>query len=165
MDVISALLESFVRQARMVDSLAGLMTEGNRHAKTDPEGWSLDYHLCHIHEVRYWWLQNVSPEDAGVLRDVFDGETEQPIESLDEIRACLQHSAQIVHDVAARLISDGTQRVGSYDHPVFFLQHMLWHDGYHYGLANLCLRLAGEAPSEEWEELNVWGKWRDPETW
>ena len=51
-----------------------------------------------------------------------------------------------------------------YDNPIPFLQHMVWHDGWHVGLIFLALRLNGQEPPEEWEEPNVWGQWRT-ETW
>ncbi|MEZ5162818.1 MAG: hypothetical protein R2688_03510 [Fimbriimonadaceae bacterium] len=30
-----------------------------------------------------------------------------------------------------------------YDHPIYFLQHMVWHDGYHFSSLMQCLRNGG----------------------
>ena len=57
-----------------------------------------------------------------------------------------------------------SQHPGCTNTAVLFLQHMVWHDGWHVGLIFLALRLNGQEPPEEWEEPNVWGQWRT-ETW
>ena len=61
-------------------------------------------------------------------------------------------------------LTDGKEKVGFYDNPVLFLQHMIWHEGWHVGLIILGLRLSGEEPPEEWEENHIWGEWRT-EVW
>jgi hypothetical protein len=37
---------------------------------------------------------------------------------------------------------------------------MVWHEGYHAGLILLALRNAGQEPTEEWDEYNIWALWR-----
>lgn len=158
-------LESYRRQAEMVNCIAQLVTETNRKTKTDPEGWSLDFHLAHIHEVRYWWTKSIRPEAVEVFGDVFVGDWPDmsPIDDLAEIRNQLSISGDVVLSLTKDLLDAGVEKIGGYDHPVLYLQHMLWHEGYHFGLINLGLRLAGEEPSDEWSEKHVWEKWRGPE--
>ncbi|MGA2096413.1 MAG: DinB family protein [Candidatus Acidiferrum sp.] len=36
-----------------------------------------------------------------------------------------------------------------YDHAILFLQHMIWHEGYHQGQIKLALNLAGRAVGDE----------------
>jgi uncharacterized damage-inducible protein DinB len=67
-----------------------------------------------------------------------------------------------VRDWVAEKIGAGSQKCGNYDHPVHYLQHMVWHEGWHAGLIVLALRLAGHEPSEETESALVWNQWRLP---
>ena len=159
MNVNEALLESWDRQSRMVDAVASRIDESNRHAKPSEDGWPLDHQLAHIHEVRYWWLGQFAPELAATLGDGFT-EDQKPIEDLDAMRSHLKASAATVRKAVADALEKGTEEQGGYDHPVMFLQHMVWHEGWHVGLIFLGLRLAGREPGEEWEEPNIWGLWR-----
>ncbi len=162
--LLPVLLESWERQCRILDGLATLVDESNRAAKPSQDGMPLDMQLCHIHEVRYWWLGEVSKEHQATLGEVLRQEGDQwlPIDDLDAIRAQLKVSAQAVRDATQAGVAHGG-RIAPYDHAVFFMQHMLWHEGYHFALILLGLRNAGVDPSDEWEERNVWGIWRDPE--
>ena len=110
--------------------------------------------LCHVHRVRCGWLGKVSP-----LHQARVGEL-SPTSELFEIKNQLALSALAVRDATAEALARGTTKFGPYDHPVFFLQHMLWHEGYHFALISLALRNAGAEPSEDWEKTNVWGIWR-----
>jgi uncharacterized damage-inducible protein DinB len=161
----TVLLESWDRNADIVNRLAAIIDDSVKELKPSDDGWTIAFHLAHMHEVRYSWLNEVSKEHAKVLGDVYyekDGKW-HVIEDLAEIKRQLALSGKVVGDAVRELIASGAGKVGPYDHPIFYLQHMLWHDGWHYGLISLALRLAGKAPTDEWEELNVWGIWRDPE--
>lgn len=160
MNLHEAILSSWDRQARIVDAIAGLVTEANRMAKPSEDGWSLDHQLAHIHLVRRYWLSQVAPERAKTLPNTFvDGWT-TPIADLDAIKAALAASTPAIRAAMEEALAGEGAPVGGYDHPVLFLQHMIWHEGWHVGLMLLALRLAGHEPAEEWEEANVWGEWR-----
>lgn len=158
MDLSNALLDSWDRQCRILDSVAALVTEETRHLLPSPDGWPLDLQLAHIHGVRREWLGQLNPN--ATLETAFDKPWQSAIQDLDAIRAHLKASAQAVRDAVKDHLEKGTEKVGAYDHPVLFLQHMVWHEGWHIGLIFLGLRLAGKEPTDEWEEENVWGQWR-----
>ena len=161
-DVTSLLLTSWDRQCQIIDNLAGLVTEEVRHAKPSADGMPLDEQLAHIHEVRWYWLGMVSKEHREGLGDTYKkvGEKYVPINDLDEIKRQIRLSAAAVRKCVSDQLAEGKGEVGPYTSPVMFLQHMLWHDGYHFALILLGLRIAGVEPGEEWEEKNVWGIWR-----
>jgi uncharacterized damage-inducible protein DinB len=46
-----------------------------------------------------------------------------------------------------------------YDHPLLFLQHMIWHDGYHHGQIKLALKLAGHPFDDEQIGALTWDVW------
>ena len=56
-------------------------------------------------------------------------------------------------------------KFGPYDNALLFIQHMVWHEGYHVGQIYCALMQAGAAPDELWEEKHIWELWRGPEEW
>ena len=60
--------------------------------------------------------------------------------------------------VASRLQSGRAMDV-HYDHPILLLQHMLWHEGYHYGQMKLALKVAGHPISDEDAGPISWDVW------
>lgn len=162
MELAEVLLESWKRQAAIVDNVAGLVTEELRHAKPSSDGEGLDWHLAHVQQVRLMWLSQVSPTYTADQVKLF--EEDKPLADLDKIRTELKRSAVAVEAAMREFLASGAEKVGGkvgfYDHPIFYLQHMVWHEGWHVGLIFLGLRLAGHEPAEEWEESNVWSLWR-----
>jgi len=161
----SAILESWERQTRIFGNLVGRIDASNAQLKPSEDGWPIVGHLCHLYTCRAEWLSKVSPEHAipwDAVWQKVDGAW-QTIEDLDEVKRLLALSGEAVGTAVRTKLEEGAERVAPYDHPIFFLQHMVWHDGYHFGLIMLALRLGGQEPPEEWEERNVWGVWRDPE--
>jgi len=162
---VDAIMESWDRQTRILSNISTLIGEDERKLKPSDDGWSLDHQLCHIHECRYGWLNAVDAERAKTLGDVFEerGGDYVPIADLDEIKRQLSISGRAINLAVRDHLAAGTGRIGPYEHPIYFLQHMIWHEGYHFALITLALRLAGKSPTDEWDEANVWGVWRDPE--
>ena len=167
MELKEQLLDSWDRQCRIVDAVASLIDEDNRHVKPSEDGWPLDRQLAHMHGVRRFFLSQVAPAHGAGLASASADDQGTPMADLDAIKACLKASGQAVRDaVAAGLETGGPMASANivYDNPVVLLQHMVWHDGWHVGLIFLALRLNGQDPPEEWEEPNVWGLWRT-ESW
>ncbi|RYF13944.1 MAG: DinB family protein [Oxalobacteraceae bacterium] len=158
-NITEALLESWDRQCRIVTAVASRVDETNRDVKPSEDGWPLYHQLAHIHLVRRYWLSQVAPELGSALGESYSDGWQTPITDLDAIKALLEESAKAVREGVRQSLEKG-EPVGGYDHPVLFLQHMIWHEGWHVGLIFLGLRLAGQEPAEEWEEANVWGEWR-----
>ncbi len=157
------ILEMWDRQALIVSRVAERVTEETRGALPSADGWPLDKQLAHIHEVRLGWLRNISPEGASGLASSFEVPWVTPISDLAQLKTNLAESAQAIHDTVAEMLESGATQVGGYTHPVQFIGHMVWHEGWHVGLIMLGLRLAGHEPSEEWEEGQIWSVWRTEE--
>jgi len=157
------LLESWDRQGQILDNIAGLITDELKDKRPDPDGMPLYEQLAHIHNTRRFWLSKTDPsflEGYGRSYVQLSEEEWEPLKDIEELRKLLRASEKAVRDATEKALRGGVEKFGGYDHPVFFLQHMLWHEGYHFALILLALRLAGVEPSEEWEEANVWGLWR-----
>lgn len=167
MDVTQALLDSWDRQCQIVSSVATLIDEANRQVKPSEDGMSLDAQLSHMHGVRRFFLSQVAPKHAEGLVTAYADKEGTPLGDLDAIKACLQASGKAVRDAVEEGLAKGGPMASehvTYDNPVLLLQHMVWHDGWHVGLIFLALRLNGQEPPEEWEDPNVWGRWRT-ESW
>lgn len=157
------LLESWDRQTQILDNIVSLITDDLKDKRPDPNGMPLIEQLAHIHNTRRFWLSKTSPEHLeGYGRSYLQVNEEEwtPVQDLSEMRSLLKASGKAVRNATKKALDEGVGKFGGYDHPVYFLQHMLWHEGYHFALIMLALRLAGIEPSEEWEEEKVWGLWR-----
>lgn len=166
-EIAVALLESWDRQCRIVDSVASLIDESNRHAKPSEDGMPIDAQLAHMHSVRKFFMSQVAPKHADGLVSAYADQEGTPLADLEAIKSCLRASAVAVRAAVKEAMERGGPMASEhvvYDNSVLFLQHMVWHDGWHVGLIFLALRLNGQEPQEEWEEPNVWGHWRT-ETW
>ena len=156
-------LDSWDRQCEILASVASLLTDANKHFRPSPDSWTIDRHLAHLHNTRTYFLSQVAPDLAADLKTIKD---EDEV-SLEEIRTALEVSGRAIREVISTGLEAGGPLSGgyvTYENPVLLLQHMVWHEGWHVGLIFLALRINGQEPPEEWEEPNVWGKWRT-ETW
>ena len=163
MNLLEALLDSWDRQCRIVSAVSGRIDEGNKNFKPSEDGWPIYEHLAHIHLVRRYFLSQLDKEGADALDSSFRKAWEDPIDNLEALRKMLDDSALAVRHALSNSLKDGVGKAGWYDNPVLYLQHMVWHEGWHIGLIYLALRLGGQEPPEEWDESNVWGEWRTEE--
>ncbi len=163
MDVSEALLDSWDRQCRIVNAVAERVNDANRNAKPSEDGWPLDHHLAHMHTVRKFFLTQLDANAAAALGEAFLKGWDDPINDLGEIRSLLEASGIAVRSAMKSALDSGNGKAGWYDNAVLYLQHMVWHEGWHVGLIFLALRLVGEEPPQEWEEAKVWGEWRTEE--
>ncbi|HZH98034.1 MAG TPA: DinB family protein [Fimbriimonadaceae bacterium] len=161
--MLEVLLESWDRQCHILDNLFEIIPDDLKAKKPSEDGMPIYEQFAHIHNTRRFWLSRTSPahlEGYGRSYVQVGEEDWEPVQDLGELRELLRHSAKAVRDATEAAVLAGQTTFGGYDHPVLFLQHMLWHEGYHFALIVLAQRLAGAEPSEEWEDTNVWGLWR-----
>ncbi len=58
------------------------------------------------------------------------------------------------------MLTSGAEMQLHYDHPVLFLQHMIWHEGYHHGQMKLALKVAGIPMSDSQAGPLTWSVWK-----
>jgi len=159
MDLRTALVDSWQRQCAIIDNLASLLDDRLLLAKPSEDGWPIADHLRHLTKCRRYWLGMSTGKQWEDLAHIFEGQVPDG-NDLTAIRSELAASGgELSVWLRKNIASEGN--AGPYDHPVFFLQHMMWHEGWHAGLIMLALRLAGSEPAEEWEDPQIWGKWRN----
>ncbi len=163
MTVLDALLDSWRRQARIVNKVAGLIDESNKHLRPSPDSWPIYQQLAHMHSTRRYFLGQFNLERQVELAVLFQQWDTPATEDMGVIRAALEASGEAVAEVVGAALEQGVAKSGWYDNPVLYLQHMVWHEGWHVGMILLALRVAGQEVPEEWEEPNIWGEWRTEE--
>jgi uncharacterized damage-inducible protein DinB len=71
----------------------------------------------------------------------------------------LNESAKAVRDAVKGKLEKGEAMNLHYDHPILFLQHMIWHEGYHHGQIKLALKLAGRPMTDAEAGPLTWRVW------
>ena len=159
------LLDSYQRNNTILLNLLRALPEGGMDAKAMEGSPSIAVMYTHIHETRLFWLSQTAPEFAENLTQLFSKKGEAWIAERDpqRIEEALDASAKAVCDAVKNRVDSGQPMKGehaTYDHPALLLQHMLWHEGYHFGQMKLALKAMGFVMSDEEEEKAIWSLWR-----
>ncbi len=161
-DLLEALLESWDRNNNILTNLVKSLPQGSLDLRPSETSWPVAVHLSHIHETRLYWLGMAAPEFEHGVAQLFQVEGDKWIaeRDLDKVVAGLEASRKAVRDAVRAHIEADTATLGPYSHPVQFLQHMFWHEGYHYGQLMLALKPLEYASSNNWQDANIWSVWR-----
>ena len=111
--------------------------------------------FTHIHYVRLVFVLEDAPEFATELPE----EEWVPEREPNRIAEMLNHSAKVVRDAVKNKVETLAAMNLHYDHPILFLQHMIWHEGYHHGQIKLALKLAGRPISDDEAGPITWDIW------
>jgi len=153
--LLEALLDSWDRNNTILVNLLRLLPEGGLEAKAIEGSPSIAQLFTHIHYVRLVFVFEDAPEFARRLP-----EEEWAIErNRERIAQMLDESAKAVRDAVKSRVKAGRDMNIHYDHPILFLQHMLWHGGYHHGQIKLALKAAGRPMNDEEAGPATWGVW------
>jgi uncharacterized damage-inducible protein DinB len=111
--------------------------------------------FMHMHFVRLVFISEDAPDLAvEVPRDEWSDERDP-----DRIAQMLNDSARAVREAVRSRVEAGKEMVMHYDHPILFLQHMIWHEGYHHGQIKLALKLTGQPLADQEVGRGTWGVW------
>ena len=144
-DLLEVLLDSWDRNNTILVNLLRAVPEGGLEARAMAGSPSVAEMFTHIHYVRLVFVFEDAPEFA---RDVPEEEWADERDP-DRIAQMLNESAKAVRDAVKSRVETGREMKLHYDHPILFLQHMIWHEGYHHGQIKLALKLAGHPISDE----------------
>jgi uncharacterized damage-inducible protein DinB len=113
--------------------------------------------FMHIHFVRLVFVAEDAPEyGKPLLREEWATEHDP-----ERIAAMLDESAKVVRDAVKGRLESGREMELHYAHPIFLLQHMIWHEGYHHGQIKLALKAAGCSFDDEEIGPVTWDIWMD----
>ena len=153
--LFEALLDSWDRNNSILVNLLRALPQGGLEACAMAGSPSIAEMFTHIHYVRLVFVLEDTPEFAGSLPE----EEWAPERDPDRIAQLLNDSARIVRDAVKHAVESGRNMKIHYDHPILFLQHMIWHEGYHHGQIKLALKLAGLPIADQQAGPVTWQVW------
>lgn len=153
--LLEALLDSWERNNTILVNLLRALPDGGLEARGTQGSPSVARLFTHMHYVRLVFISEDVPEFA---RDVPEGEWRDERDR-DRLAQMLDESAQAVRDAVKGRLESGRAMNLHYDHPILFLQHMIWHEGYHHGQIKLALKAAGLAMDDEEIGPVTWDVW------
>ncbi len=153
--LLEPLLNSWDRNNAILLNLLRAIPTGGLEARAAPDSPSVAQMFTHIHFVRLVLVLEDAPEFASGVP-----EEEWAIErDVTQISQMLNESAQTVRDAVEGWLEANQAMNQHYDHPILFLQHMIWHEGYHHGQIKLALKLAGSQIADDAIGAGTWGIW------
>ncbi len=155
--LFEAVLDSWDRNNTILVNLLGAIPEGGLEVRAMEGGPSIGELFTHIHYVRLVFVLEDAPEFA---KDLPEGEWRAE-RNRDRLAQLLNDSAKAVRDAVKGRVTAGRDMDLHYDHPILFLQHMVWHEGYHHGQMKLALKLAGRPMTDDEAGALTWDVWLD----
>ena len=155
--LLEDVLDSWDRNNTILVNLLRALPEGGLEARTMEGSPSVAEMFTHMHYVRLVFVSEDAPEFAREL-PAAEWRAER---DRNRIAQMLDESAKVVRDAVKNKIETGGEMKIHYDHPLLFLQHMIWHEGYHHGQIKLALKMAGKAFDDEEIGPVTWDVWMD----
>jgi uncharacterized damage-inducible protein DinB len=153
--LLEALLDSWDRNNTILLNLLRVLPEGGLETRATEGSPSVAAMFTHIHYVRLIFVVEDAPEFAKKMSQEEWFAERDPA----RIAAMLNESAKAVRDAVKSRVEAGRNMDLHYDHPILFLQHMLWHEGYHHGQIKLALKLAGRPINDKEAGPVTWSVW------
>jgi uncharacterized damage-inducible protein DinB len=153
--LFEAILDSWDRNNRILVNLLRALPPGSHDARVMPTSPSVTEMFAHVIYVRLIFVSEDAPEWAGPL------DPRNWIRETDPERlvAGLESSTRSVRDAVEDCLRSGKPMQKHYDHPLLFLQHMIWHEGYHHGQIKLALKVARQPFDDKQIGPLTWGVW------
>ena len=153
--LLEALLDSWDRNNTILINLLRALPEGGLEARAIEGSPSVAQLFTHIHYGRLVIVFEDAPEFArDVPKEEWAAERDR-----NRLAQMLNESAQAVRDAVKSRVEAGREMNLHYDYPILFLQHMIWHEGYHHGQIKLVLKLAGHPMPDEQAGPLTWDVW------
>jgi uncharacterized damage-inducible protein DinB len=154
-DLLDALLDSWARNNTILVNLLRALPTAGLEARVAADSPSVAEMFTHIHYVRMVFISEDAPEFAVEIPHQEWKNEHDP----DRIEQMLNESAKAVHEAVKGRLESAREMDVHYDHPILFLQHMIWHEGYHHGQIKLTLKLTGHPITDEQAGPITWGIW------
>jgi uncharacterized damage-inducible protein DinB len=153
--LLEVLLNSWDRNNTILVNLLRAIPEGGLEVRAMEGSPSVAELFTHIHYVRLVFVSEDAPEFAGKVPE----KEWAPESDRNRMAGMLKESARTVRDAVMGRIQAGREMDLHYDHPILFLQHMIWHEGYHHGQIKLALKMAGRAIGNKEIGPLTWRVW------
>jgi uncharacterized damage-inducible protein DinB len=155
--LLEALLDSWDRNNTILVNLLRALPEGGLEARAMEGSPSVARLFTHMHYVRLVFISEDAPEFS---KEMPESEWKDELDR-DCLAQMLNESAQAVRDAVKGRLESGQAMKLHYDHPILFLQHMIWHEGYHHGQIKLALKVTGRPLANQDAGPLTWRVWMD----
>ena len=153
--LLEALLDSWDRNNTILVNLLRAIPEGGLNTRAMADSPSIAELFAHIHYVRLVFVLEDTPEFTRPMPEK-EWAAERDPRTLEQM---LNESANVVREAVKNRIDTGRDMNVHYDHPILFLQHMIWHEGYHHGQMKLALKTAGRPLTDKQAGPLTWRVW------
>jgi len=153
--LLQVLLGSWDRNNTILVNLLRALPEGGLEARAMESSPTVAQMFSHIHYVRLVFVSENAPEFARPLPECEWQAESDP----NRIAQMLNDSARVVRDAVKGRLETGRAMNQHFDHPILFIQHLIWHEGYHHGQIKLALKLAGRPITNEKAGPGTWRIW------
>jgi uncharacterized damage-inducible protein DinB len=157
--LLDALLDSWDRNNTILVNLLRVVPEGGLEVRAMEGSPSVAEMLTHIYYVRLIFVSEDAPEFALLFDKDMPKEEWRAERDPARIAQMLNDSAKVVRDAVKSRVESGHAMNLHYDNPVLFLQHMIWHEGYHHGQIKLALKLASRPITNDVAGPGTWCVW------
>jgi len=154
-NLLEAILDSWHRNNRIAVNLLRAVPMKGLDARVMPTSPSVAEMFAHMIYVRLVFIVEGAPEWAGQEAPeswISERDPQRLAEGLDS-------SARAVRDVVEDYLRSGKEMKEHYDHPLLFLEHMIWHEGYHHGQIKVALKAVGLTLKDEQIGPVTWDLW------
>jgi len=152
--LLDALLDSWERNNTILVNLLRALPESALDIRAGDDSPTIAALFTHMHYVRLVFVLEDAPEFARELPEEWVAAPDRR-----RIAQMLNESAKAVRDAVKGKLEKGEAMNLHYDHPILFLQHMIWHEGYHHGQIKLALKLAGRPMTDAEAGPLTWRVW------
>ncbi|HUO16132.1 MAG TPA: DinB family protein [Verrucomicrobiae bacterium] len=154
--LLLALLDSWDRNNTILVNLLRILPKDSLRARATPDSPTVIEMFNHIHYVRLIFISEDAPELSPPLPVTWTEEDDR-----DRVAQMLEESGRAVRDIVRNRIETGKDMQLHYDHPILFVQHMIWHEGYHHGQVKVALKVMGVPIANEQAGPVTWRVWMD----
>ena len=155
--LLPATLDSWDRNNQILVNLLRALPPGGLEVRAMAGSPSVAEMFTHMIYVRLIFLSEDAPDFAAPVPP----REWRPETDPERIAAGLDESARAVRDAMQDRLRSRQPMQMHYDHPLLFLQHMIWHEGYHHGQIKLALKIAGLPFDDEEIGPITWDLWID----
>lgn len=152
--LLETLLDSWDRNNAILVNLLRLVPEGGFETSAAEGSPTVGQLFTHMHFVRLAFISENAPEFAKPVPDEWVAERD-----VERLALMLNESAAALREAVSGRLESGLPMNQHYDHPILFLQHMIWHEGYHHGQIKLALKLTGQPIADKQAGRGTWGVW------
>lgn len=154
--LLEVILESWRRSNEILINLLRSVPPDAMQARALPACPTVAAMFHHMHHERMISLEEEAPEYAGALpAQEWEGEDDP-----ERIAEKLEESAHRVGAAVRSRVEKGRGLDRSYDHPILFLQLLMFHEAYHHGQIKVALKAQGCPVPDAVAGPLTWDVWR-----